>query len=224
LKSDVPAAKPTVKKIIDAATRLFATKGFAAVSVKEIADTADVNVALISYYFGGKENLYVYLLEQQFVAVEEFIANLEQEKIGPVEKITRFALSMLAMKGKSPFAERLILREIVDPTECFETVAKKKIVRLHYFIRDCLREAVALGHFRPDLDPDYAAVTLSSAVRLHIFTQRYLGDILPERPDQAEYYARQALEIFLRGACSSRQIPNTCTDQGGKASGCQIPK
>jgi len=54
----VSSEKGTAKKIMDAALKLFAKKGFAAVSVKEVAKNAGVNIALISYYFGGKENLY----------------------------------------------------------------------------------------------------------------------------------------------------------------------
>ena len=42
------------KRIQDAATSLFAQKGYAGVGVREIAKTADVNISMISYYFQGK--------------------------------------------------------------------------------------------------------------------------------------------------------------------------
>ena len=42
------------KRILDAATSLFAQKGYAGVGVREIAKTADVNISMISYYFQGK--------------------------------------------------------------------------------------------------------------------------------------------------------------------------
>jgi len=65
LKVEISTEKPTVNKIIGAAIPLFAAKGVAGISVKELADAACVNIALISYYFGGKENLYAYILESQ---------------------------------------------------------------------------------------------------------------------------------------------------------------
>lgn len=46
------------QKILNAATKLFAHKGFDAVSVREICKEANVNLCLISYYFGGKQELY----------------------------------------------------------------------------------------------------------------------------------------------------------------------
>ena len=44
-------------QIINVAEKLFAEKGFAATSVRDIANEADVNVSMISYYFGSKEKL-----------------------------------------------------------------------------------------------------------------------------------------------------------------------
>jgi AcrR family transcriptional regulator len=45
-------------KLVEAATELFIRKGFRNVSIREIADAAGTNSALISYYFGDKEGLF----------------------------------------------------------------------------------------------------------------------------------------------------------------------
>lgn len=50
-------------KILKAATRLFAQKGFDGTSVREICREAGVNLCMISYYFGGKEELYQGIVE-----------------------------------------------------------------------------------------------------------------------------------------------------------------
>ena len=44
--------------ILDVAEKLFAEQGFEAVSVREISKAADINIAMVSYYFGSKEKLY----------------------------------------------------------------------------------------------------------------------------------------------------------------------
>lgn len=44
--------------IVDAASQLFASRAYNAVTVREIAKTADVNPGLIHYYFGGKEGVF----------------------------------------------------------------------------------------------------------------------------------------------------------------------
>ncbi|WP_296492839.1 CerR family C-terminal domain-containing protein [Rhodoferax sp.] len=55
LRSDGQQAR---LRLLDAGLALFADKGFAQTSTREIAQTAQVNVAAISYYFGDKEGLY----------------------------------------------------------------------------------------------------------------------------------------------------------------------
>jgi len=50
--------KNTEQKIIEVATKLFAKDGFDGASTREICKQAGVNISLISYYFGGKKELY----------------------------------------------------------------------------------------------------------------------------------------------------------------------
>ncbi|HEX6995127.1 MAG TPA: CerR family C-terminal domain-containing protein [Gammaproteobacteria bacterium] len=62
--------------LIDAATRVFGRDGFHAATTKVIAREAGANPALISYHFGGKEGLYV--------AVVEHIIETMAARIGPI--------------------------------------------------------------------------------------------------------------------------------------------
>ncbi|ROO88338.1 TetR family transcriptional regulator [Actinocorallia herbida] len=48
-----------VTRILDAATRLFAERGFDGTSTRRIADAADLNIATVSYHVGGKRDLYL---------------------------------------------------------------------------------------------------------------------------------------------------------------------
>ncbi len=54
------------QRILDAAVRLFAQKGFAAVGVREIAAEAGVNISMISYYFEGKVGILRAIMEAFF--------------------------------------------------------------------------------------------------------------------------------------------------------------
>ena len=63
-------------KILEAATKLFAMDSFAAVSIKQISVASGVNSALISYYFGGKNNLYqevLYTEAEKFLKLQDKI-------------------------------------------------------------------------------------------------------------------------------------------------------
>lgn len=65
------------QRIIKEATRLFAHKSFEAVSIREICKNAEVNICMISYYFGGKQELYNAiindLIEKQTKYVSSFL-------------------------------------------------------------------------------------------------------------------------------------------------------
>ena len=53
-----PDAADSRARLLSAALRLFAENGFAKTSIRQIAEAAGANTALISYYFGDKKGLY----------------------------------------------------------------------------------------------------------------------------------------------------------------------
>ncbi len=74
--------------ILAIAEKLFGEKGFEGTSVRDIAQHANVNLAMISYYFGSKEKLLEALLEQRanYTILE---ALNKDESLTPWEKIDR---------------------------------------------------------------------------------------------------------------------------------------
>lgn len=61
-------------KILDVAEVLIAQKGFDGTSVRDIATKANINVAMISYYFGSKEKMLVYLYQYRVQRTRERFA------------------------------------------------------------------------------------------------------------------------------------------------------
>lgn len=61
-------------RILFAAKKLFAKQGFDGTSVRQICEEAGANVALVSYYFGGKEKVFQALFESFFPGqrIEQF--------------------------------------------------------------------------------------------------------------------------------------------------------
>ena len=69
-------------RLVGAATELFVKKGYRGVSIREIADQAESNSALISYYFGDKEGLF----KEVFKAVA---APLNKKRMANFDKLER---------------------------------------------------------------------------------------------------------------------------------------
>src|ERR1700733_6973121 len=76
--------------ILVVAEELFAEKGFDGTSVRDIAQQAGVNLAMISYYFGSKEKLLESLLEFRAGYAYGILEELNKdESLSPWDKIDR---------------------------------------------------------------------------------------------------------------------------------------
>ncbi|WBV61336.1 TetR/AcrR family transcriptional regulator [Chryseobacterium camelliae] len=78
------------ENILYAAEKLFAELGFEGTSTREIAKAANVNISMISYYFGSKEKLYEKLVEYRMNEGQFFSKDiLERTDINEWEKIEK---------------------------------------------------------------------------------------------------------------------------------------
>lgn len=199
MKKNTGNDKQTSAKIMDAAIPLFAKKGFAGVSVKELAEAAGVNIALISYYFGGKENLYMNILKLEFELLADLVERVKQQGYPPVERIKALVQEMILLHKRNPDIENLIYSEIMNPTVCYESILKQGFNKVHYFLEDCIKEAILQGQFRADIKPDCASISLISMIHFYLFTKRVADGFLGDCEDKVEYYITEALDIYFKG-------------------------
>ena len=76
-------------RIVKAAIDEFASRGFKGASMDAIAARTHTTRALINYYFGGKEKLYLAVLEQVYAEIREAEGELDLDHLPPVEAIRR---------------------------------------------------------------------------------------------------------------------------------------
>ena len=79
------AAGSRKERILDAAERLFARHGFYGVSVRDITDAAQVDVALVNYHFGSKRELFAAVFQRR-------AEMLNPERLARLEEVRRAAL------------------------------------------------------------------------------------------------------------------------------------
>ncbi len=148
-----PQADPTRERLLDEAEKLFAEKGFAAVSVREITTAAGAHLSAVNYHFGSKKQLYLAVFEKRWVPrARRLMSRLEEladQDTKSVEDMVR-ALAESFMLGFESEEERtrhhlLIHREISQPTEALkmisDQVTKPAFQRLAKLLKPCLSSA-----------------------------------------------------------------------------------
>jgi AcrR family transcriptional regulator len=125
--------RETRDRLLGAAGRLFAERGFSDVSIREICKEADANIASVNYYFRDKAGLYREVLEHMVdVTWRCEREELEESLTGklPEEKLYTYVRKFIGDLMKDPdeksiVLEKLLNREMVDPSPEFEVVVNK---------------------------------------------------------------------------------------------------
>ena len=107
------------ERVLNAGLRLFAAKGFAKTSTREIALAAGANVAAISYYFGDKAGLYRAVFAEPAAAVNDEAAPKVVEAISLHASLEGFFSGFLQPLKQGELAQqraRLQLREMLQPS------------------------------------------------------------------------------------------------------------
>jgi len=121
----------TRERLLNAAERLFADRGFKKVTVRDICRAARANVAAVNYHFGDKDGLYRELLRHAIDVVRETTEAGRKAGEGrpPEEKLERYFRVFLG-RVTAPGHEnlhRLLQREIDDPTAALDAFVEEAV-------------------------------------------------------------------------------------------------
>jgi TetR/AcrR family transcriptional regulator len=192
------------EKLLTVATGLFATKGFAAVSIRDLAQAAGVNSALISYYFGGKEGLYGEVLEAQFRCFVETARAAMESDLPTEQKIRQWARALLDFHRTHPCWLRLYFSELSNPTPCLESVVTPYMSQAKEVTTRMIAQGISDGELSPGLDPQFAIVSLAAMLNYFFLVRPIIGPLRSPEEELAakameETYFQQAVDIFLHG-------------------------
>jgi len=137
----------TIRKILEAATTIFADKGFAGARVDEIADHAKVNKATIYYHIGDKKALYARVLHDVFGVAADDIERKINDNQTPEKKIVAYARAVAQTINKHPSVPRIMMYEIASGTRNFPDEAAKDLIRMFVKLTEILEDGVEKGVF-----------------------------------------------------------------------------
>lgn len=167
-----PDAADSRARLLGAALRLFAENGFAKTSIRQIAEAAGANAALISYYFGDKQGLYNAAYAEPLGGPLRVEAGPEGHSLhGFLEQFLTGYMRPLAMGDQVELCMRLHFREMLDPSGLWQQELENEVKPLHATLSRLLCEAV--GALEPDDDVHRLALAIS-ALPLQYYAHREL--------------------------------------------------
>jgi AcrR family transcriptional regulator len=162
------------ERILEVAMQEFSAKGLTGARVDDIAEQAETSKRMIYYHFGGKEDLFLAVLERTYAGIRQSEASVDVEAMEPVEALTAIVgLSFDYHQQNEPFV-RLAMSENIHYAEHIEAIAgiapaNRKIIDLLTSIVD---RGVAQGVFRPGIEPLQLHMSISGLC-FHYMSNRY---------------------------------------------------
>jgi AcrR family transcriptional regulator len=166
-------------RILKAAIDEFASRGFKGASMDAIASRTHTTRAMINYYFGGKEQVYLAVLEQVYAEIRHAESFLDLEHLEPVDAIRRIVEFTYQYYLTHQYFVRIVVAENQAKGRHFR---KSKAMRtLNRPIIDMLARVIergqADGTFRRGADPVEVHMAIAALGMFNVTNQYTFGAI-----------------------------------------------
>ena len=155
----------TRSRILDAAEKLFAARGFDGVTIKEIGLEAQQNAALLYYYFDSKETLFREVLHRGVSQLIEDANRRIQASHNPDDIVRGVVAAQATMVARHASLPRLLMRTMLA-THGPELIPSARQLSEQIFtrLRDAIIAGQRSGQYRSDLDPTFSAISIISQI------------------------------------------------------------
>jgi TetR/AcrR family fatty acid metabolism transcriptional regulator len=182
-------------RIIQAATKIFARKGFYQSKISEIAREAQVADGTIYIYFENKDDILISLFEEQMrVVLDNMVRQISRED-DPAKKLEKFALTHLELIEQNQNMAEIIQVEVRQSSKFMKEYKNEKFAEYLDLIRDIIRQGQEEGVFKKEVIPGIAERAFFGALdemsRFWVLSSRKQYDIRTA--------AKQISEYFLNG-------------------------
>jgi TetR/AcrR family fatty acid metabolism transcriptional regulator len=197
MMTDKNKTKTRKDRIMDAALRIFAEKGFQNATITEISKAAGVSEATIYEYFGTKEDLLFAIPEkitnETFEASSKVIPYIK----GVEGKIRAILLFYVQLYQSNPNYSALVLLQLMSNKRFRHTPAHAAIRKSSHALLDCIKEGIADGTFKKDPNP-YLIRSMFMGTIEHLFIHWHMQGMPKRKPSIADMLD-PLIEIVFEG-------------------------
>jgi AcrR family transcriptional regulator len=126
VKKVAAAEGETRERLLEVAAQLFATRGFARVTVRDVCRAAQANVAAVNYHFKGKQGIYDAVIDGAITRMQATTDAIVEAGRGktPSDRLRAYVSIFLqrVIESRDPWIHDLMIRELTDPTPALDRV------------------------------------------------------------------------------------------------------
>jgi TetR/AcrR family transcriptional regulator len=183
----------TAEKILQVASKLFAEKGFANVSVRDLCKETGTTAPVIYYYFGSKKGLFDAVARKQ-ISMDVFIGKLAKasKAADPKKGIESFITTYLSSFPEHTFDIGLYMRDSASLDKHSAQMVFTDLERVKDLASELVERGMTAGEFRKT-DPKLAAECLLGMLNRVIFQHIHFA-----RSSDMDEYRKFVTDFFVR--------------------------
>jgi TetR/AcrR family transcriptional regulator len=196
------------QKIMVAAEELFAEKGFAATSIREISARAGVNSAMIYYYFEDKQGLYRSIVDFCSNETYRMLLRAFKGRRDPAEQLKEFCVEYARAHYLNRDIVKIIHREMFSNGEDLSDFVRLYFRKTLDTVKDILERGIDNGRFRK-VDMELTAATLFGLILFIFLTEPVIVSMRNiSSLDEATVIAitEDLIDIFLAGIINRHPV------------------
>jgi AcrR family transcriptional regulator len=176
------------EQIINAAIELFAQKGFEGTSIRDLASKADVNVAMINYYFGSKEKLFEALVEMKAASTRGTLESvLHDKKLSSIEKIDRVIDSYIERLFNNRLFHRVIHQELIlNQREALQQIITNMLYPNTVIIKQIIEDGIKTKQFKK-IDAELTIASLVGTINQVLLSKKFCLKLLNREAGYVPY-------------------------------------
>lgn len=148
--------------ILDVAEKVFSEVGYDGASTRMISGEAGVNMAMLNYYFGSKEGLFLAIFERRISMFRDLLRNIGSDgDLSPWGKIEKYIDTYVEKIFNNTCFQRMLYQEISmsrkgDLSDKINEILTHNSSEFNKLIR----EGVDTGDFKPETDVEMITATI----------------------------------------------------------------
>ncbi len=174
--------------IIETAMDLFAGKGYEGTSIRDIAEKASVNLAMVSYYFGSKEKLFENIVEYKSSVTRGILDEiLKNNKLSAIEKIYAIIDSYVEKLFTHRSFHRLIYQELIlNQREELQNSIVNNLAPNSVIIKRIIETGIKNEEFKK-VDVELTLASLMGTVNQVLLSRKFCNKIMNKDDDYVPY-------------------------------------